>query len=79
MNLSSGDIVGNLVGRRKVIHEEIYQTPSATHLLINRFISDLGIVPVRGTTTHITSRNAAITLKAPPPDYCKIHVDASVA
>lgn len=33
--------------RRKAIHEEIYQSPAATHQFICRFIADLDVLPVK--------------------------------
>ena len=45
--------------RRKVVHEEIYQTPSATYQFINRSIASLKIVPVTRTSMHTIPTNIA--------------------
>jgi ribonuclease HI len=64
--------------RRKVIHEEIYQSPLATHLFVEAFIRDLGdskqvMVKPRGGVAAATPRWIP-----PPLGCCKINVDGAV-
>ncbi|XP_051209209.1 uncharacterized protein [Lolium perenne] len=65
--------------RRKVIHEEIYQSPMATHLFVEAFVRDLGecqqsMVKPRGGVATATPRWIP-----PPLGCCKINVDGGAA
>lgn len=67
--------------RRKAIHEAIFQSPHQTHIFINRFIDELGIVNDgnrRPRQTGAPTHEQRQSPKRPPPGYCKIHVDAGV-
>lgn len=44
--------------RRKAIHEEIFQSPHATHSFIERFISDLEIIVEQGTRNASKNHSA---------------------
>lgn len=63
--------------RRKAIHEQIYQSPSATHQFISRFIADLDLLPRRTVKAPATPRNRNARPKAPPQGFAKIHVDVA--
>lgn len=65
--------------RRKAIHEEVYQSPSATHQFICRFIAGLEVLPVSLNRAPAARTTAMAKPKAPPPGFAKIHVDAALA
>src|SRR4051812_29683943 len=66
--------------KRKIVHEEIYQSPMATVAFVNRFLDDLGESkeppkkqPGKG---HVSTRG--IEWIAPPSGCAKVNVDATV-
>ena len=64
--------------RRKVIHEEIYESPLSTNSFINFYLKELKLVakpcqPLVRTTTHRQS-----AWLPPLPGYAKVNVDAAV-
>jgi hypothetical protein len=66
--------------KRKVIHEEIYQSPPATMAFVNRFLGDLG--DSKEKVGMVGGKARAKTTKrwiAPPHRRTKINVDAEVA
>lgn len=52
--------------RRKAIHDEIFQSPSATHQFITRFISELEMLPTNSRKTQGEQKPASVKPKAPP-------------
>ena len=65
--------------RRKAIHEEIFQSPSATHHFICKFIEELDIAPGKTSSAPITMSRTMVRPKAPLHGYDEIHVDASIS
>ncbi|XBI57913.1 hypothetical protein VPH35_039223 [Triticum aestivum] len=70
--------------RRKAIHEQIFQTPQATHLFVRNFIQELNVL-TDSRARRISERAAGdqdarqpFCQKAPPEGCAKIHVDARV-
>jgi homogentisate 1,2-dioxygenase len=67
--------------RRKFIHEEIHQSPLATHQFVERFVHDMGVAqPVtkkEGTVARMSKR--APRWSPPPEGVCKINADGAVA
>lgn len=65
--------------RRKVIHEDIYQTPYSTHCFINSYLDEIKIlqktVSSRGPT-HPVPRPSC--WKPPRSGHVKVNVDAAV-
>jgi ribonuclease HI len=65
--------------RRKIIHDEVYQSPLSTHLFIQNYLRDLSV-----TSTSMNLGKSGVQLKHPrwiaPCSGCvKINVDAAVA
>lgn len=63
---------------QKAIHEEVYQSPSATHQFICRFIFELEVLPTKAGKELVGPSVAVVRPKAPPPGFSKIHVDAGI-
>jgi hypothetical protein len=66
--------------RRKVIHEEMYQSPMATHRFIDFFFQELGTVEKKsmGKGTGI-QKSQTPRLIPPPTTRSKLNVDGAVA
>ena len=65
--------------RRKVIHENIFQSPLSTHCFIESFLRDLEMAaPARPVQQQRSSAAPAPRWIAPPVGYAKINVDAVV-
>jgi ribonuclease HI len=66
--------------RRKLIHEDIQQSPAATHAFIDSFLRDLG-----STSSEPKEKKGGSTIEKvrgwlpPPADMCKVNVDGAVA
>jgi hypothetical protein len=71
--------MGDMVAHGKVIHEEVYQSPSSTHQFINRFLADLELLPKKSVKIPSLPRRGPGRPKAPPPGFLKVHVDAAVS
>jgi hypothetical protein len=66
--------------KRKDVHEEVYQSPSATVTFVSRFLEDLG--EVKNTCDSVQPKEPKQVQKkwiAPPAGITKINVDAAVA
>jgi hypothetical protein len=66
--------------KRKAVHEEVYQSPSATVTFVSRFLEDLG--EVKNTCGSVQPKEPKQVQKkwiAPPAGITKINVDAAVA
>ncbi|XP_010236322.1 uncharacterized protein LOC104583970 [Brachypodium distachyon] len=66
--------------RRKVLHEDRYQSPLSTHAFIDSFLHDLKIsTPSREITRGAGAPAPTKRWLPPPVDHAKINVDAAVA
>jgi hypothetical protein len=65
--------------RLMAIHDEIFQSPSATHVLICRFFDELNMEQVKSSFTTVVLDRKMVRPKAPPPGVKKIHVDMATA
>ncbi|KAE8777846.1 hypothetical protein D1007_49347 [Hordeum vulgare] len=65
--------------RRKVIHEQIFQSSAATHQFISRFIHELELLPCKERKKQPAPKPAVVKPKAPPSGYSKIHIDAAIS
>lgn len=62
--------------RRKVIHEDIYQSPLSTHSFIENILHDLEILPQKEKARPPKIPMPAARWIPPPAGYVKINVDA---
>lgn len=66
--------------RRKVIYEDIFQTPYATHCFINSYLDEIKFLqkPETTSTAHVPAPRPRHWLP-PPEGHVQINVDAAVA
>lgn len=64
--------------RRKVIHENIFQSPLSTHCFVERFIEDLKATASKQKDDRKMISNSPCW-RAPPVGYAKINVDAGLS
>lgn len=65
--------------RRQAIHEQIYQSPVATHQFISRFIEELEVLKPKPIEARLGGNRGVARPKAPPPGVAQIHTDAAMA
>ena len=66
--------------RRKVIHEEIFQSPMATHNFVDSFLRDMGMCKtVKVAPPGLRRCPPVPRWIAPPTDSCKVNTDGAVA
>jgi hypothetical protein len=66
--------------RRKVFHENIFQSPLSTHSFVENFLNDLEMATPKSKLSQCTTRREEVAHKwtAPPSGFSKINVDAAV-
>jgi len=64
--------------KRKVIHENLYQSPLSTHCFVERFLADLEAIKIPSKEKHINLVKPTRWI-APPSGFMKINVDAAIA
>ena len=64
--------------RRKVIHEELFQSPLSTHSFVEKFLSELNMEKPRAEN-HRVERPPAPRWIPPPQGMMKINVDAALS
>ena len=64
--------------RRKAIHEDIFESPFATHSFVNFFLGDLHIVERQTPTQPQRPKARPTAWLAPPEGLAKVNVDAAV-
>ena len=88
-SLSQEKFIGVLVtlwaiwwARRKIIHEDEYQSPLSTHAFISRYIAEvasLGKRPAPKNSSRVLQERRRIPWTPPPAGFVKIQVDGAVA
>jgi len=64
--------------KRKIIHENIHQSPLSTYYFVERFLADLGTSKSTGNARQPTQAKQTRWIP-PPPGFVKINVDAALA
>jgi ribonuclease HI len=66
--------------RRKVFHENIFQSPLSTHSFVENFLNDLEMATPKSKLSQCTTSREEVAHKwtAPPSGFSKINVDAAV-
>ena len=68
--------------RRKLIHEDIFQSPLSTNCFVENFLKDLGVTTekkqLKPAHKMMPTSSKVSGWCAPPEGYAKIHVDAAV-
>ena len=68
--------------RRKLIHEDIFQSPLSTNCFVENFLKDLGVTTekkqLKPAHKKMPTSSKVSGWCAPPEGYAKIHVDAAV-